>query len=56
MRRTARKQYAPPASNFESLQLRGVLVRIGGADDVDDGGAGDKANVTHRFQPSGLFS
>ena len=35
---------------------RGVLVMIGGGDDVDGGGAGDRANVSHRFQPSGLFS
>ena len=29
---------------------------IGGGDDVDDGGAGDRVKLSHRFQPSGLFS
>ena len=40
-----------------ALQLRGVLVKIGGGDDdVDDGGAGDSTNVNQTFQPSGLLS
>ena len=29
---------------------------IGGGDDVDDGGVGDRVKLSHRFQPSGLIS
>jgi len=29
---------------------------IGGGVDADDGGAGDRTNVNHTFQPSGLLS
>ena len=47
---------ALPANNG-LLQLRGVLVSIGGGDDdADEGGAGDSTNVSHTFQPSGRLS
>jgi hypothetical protein len=41
---------------FHLLQLRGVLVNIGGGEDEEDGGAGDSTNVSQTFQPAGLFS
>jgi hypothetical protein len=43
----------PAALRARKTQLRGVLVMIGGADALADGAAGDSANVTHKFQPSG---
>jgi hypothetical protein len=41
---------------FHLLQLRGVLVNIGGGEDAEDGGAGDSTNVSQTFQPSGRLS